>query len=174
MKTDVLNKKTTGTPDFKTWHVSSKGIFCTELNVDNGSPENVVIELKSLPQSGRYITSGSEYVMRRASIFGGDYTLMCNGETIASARKPSVWSGAYVATYKGAEFQLKPKGIIRQSFRIYFRNTEIGVIKRNSVWNYGSTMKLPASSDSNFGLFLIWLATIYWKNNDAAAAASGG
>lgn len=157
----------------KSWHVSSSGLFRTRLEIDYGASRNIVLNLHIFKDSAEFDLDGVTYTMRHASVFSRQYFLKKDDLTLAEACKPSVWTGNYKLRINNAEFHLQPKGIIKQYFRINYKQEEIGVIKRNNIWNYACTVHMPGSIDTSFGIFMIWLAYIYWKNNNAAAASGG-
>ncbi|MFU8860966.1 MAG: hypothetical protein ACNA8K_11150 [Cyclonatronaceae bacterium] len=111
--------------------------------------------------------------MESTSLFKGRYTLNSGNGIIAEAEKKSVWTGKYNIRYMDVRFELIPESIFRSGYNILYNGIEIGSVRKKSVWNYSAVMKIPASFDTVFGIFLFWVIFVTWKQNNAAAAASG-
>jgi hypothetical protein len=160
-------------PGLATWHISSNGIFSTKLQIDFGG-STVELKTSAFKDFAEFRLDEEIYTMQKTSLFSSHYNLHKDGLPLADAIKPSVWSGKYIVRFRSAEFYLQPKGIIKQYYRIFYKKSEIGTIKKQSIWNYDTIFHLPESFDPALGIFLFWLAYINWKKNNAAAASSGG
>jgi hypothetical protein len=164
---------TTQSRDVVTWHIRSHGLVKTTLEIDYGNTEPAIVKTSMFRSAAEFDLNGELFTLESTSLFKGNYVLRNGEHIIAEATKPSVWSGRYTISYGNARFELKPESIFRSGYKIIYRDVEIGSVKKKSVWNYSGTMQIPASTDPVFGIFLYWIIYVTWKQNNAAAAASG-
>ncbi|MCA1801510.1 MAG: hypothetical protein LC662_03515 [Rhodothermaceae bacterium] len=156
-----------------TWNIRSQGLLKTVLEIDIGDTEPVTVKTSLFKNAAEFELNGNTYNMESISLFKGRYVLNNGNEIIAEAEKKSVWSCKYKIRFMDVWFGLNPESIFRSGYKIFYNGIEIGSVKKKSIWNYSAIMNIPASFDRAFGIFLFWVIFVTWKQNNAAAAASG-
>lgn len=155
------------------WNIRSHGLFKTVLEIDHGDAEPVTIKTSLFKYAAEFEWNGNSYSMESTSLFKGRYVLNNGNQVVAVAEKKSIWSGKYNIRFSDVRFELNPESIFRSGYKLFYNGIEIGTIRKKSIWNYSAIMKIPASFDTAFGIFLFWVVFVTWKQNNAAAAASG-
>ena len=156
-----------------TWNIRSQGLFKTVLEIDHGDAEPVTVNTSLFKNAAAFELNGYTYNMESTSLLKGRYVLNNGNEFVAEAEKKSVWSGKYNIRFKDVWFGLNPESVFRSGYKIFYNGIEIGSVRKKSIWNYSAIMNIPASFDTAFGIFLFWVVFVTWKQNNAAAAASG-
>lgn len=156
-----------------TWNIRSHGLVKTVLEIDHGNTEPVMVKTSLFKNTAEFEWNGTNYSMESKSLFKGRYVLNNGNQVVAEAEKKSVWSGKYNILFSDVRFELNPESIFRSGYKILYNGIEIGTVRKKSIWNYSAIMKIPASFDTTFGIFLFWVVFVTWKQNNAAAAASG-
>jgi hypothetical protein len=156
-----------------TWNIRSHGLLKTVLEIDHGDSEPATVKTCLFKNAAAFELNGYTYSMESTSLLKGRYVLNIGNEVVAQAEKKSVWSGKFNIRFKDVMFGLNPESVFRSGYIIFYNGIEIGSVRKKSIWNYSAIMNIPASFDTAFGIFLFWVVFVTWKQNNAAAAASG-
>jgi len=145
------------------------------FDVFEGDHQVAEIKTSTLPESGTFAIDGVSYRAYREGMFSGDFFLESDGQTIASAEKPSAFLNSFNITHIDRSYALKKESFVSRSFILLEGDREVGSIRSEGLLTRKATAALPEMIPRPVQLFVIWLAILLWRreaNAGAAAAAS--
>ena len=112
---------------------------------------------------------GAEWLFRAEA---GDRLGESQGQVRVRARKRSFWSSGYDVDTAHASYSIGPKSLLSSRLALARHGSEIGEVRRSSVWTnrpeLTTTVELPAED----AVFLLWLAYLLAARDDSSASSA--
>lgn len=126
--------------------------------------ENAKLEVGGRRYLARHETWAREFVLE-----GED------GQTVAVADKPSSWKESFSLEHGSSRYELSKESPWKSSFVLSRDGMgAVGSIRQKSFFGRETIVDLPEELPIEVRVFVLWLATIMRKRNDAAAASAAG
>jgi hypothetical protein len=130
------------------------------------------LEMSWWRERGILSVEGVEHRVYRESL-AGDFVLERDGQVLARATKPSVWTNSFVLSCDGRQYSLRKRSMWRREFVVCSGATEIGSLVPRSMWSRTAQIALPPDWPLAIRAFVIWLTIIIWKReSDSAGVAA--
>jgi len=118
---------------------------------------------------GRFEWDRVHYTLARESFWSGDFLLRANGQTLASATKPSFWLRKLIVRIDQRELVIKTPFFITRRFVVLENDSVIGQIARKGFialkgffLSYRWTIDLPDYLSVPVQVFIFWLIVLMW------------
>ena len=144
-----------------------KGIFSQSYVVEDGDDS---LELKVSPwrESAEFDFGGEEYELRRES-FSGAFVLELDGEVLARAEKRML-QGAFDVDIGDYACSLRKTSFLGSRFGLFEEEEQVGSIGRTGFFRSDVTADLDFIRPMPARVFVLWLALLLWKREEAAAS----
>ncbi|MBV8115383.1 MAG: hypothetical protein JO300_11610 [Silvibacterium sp.] len=129
------------------------------------------IKTSTLPESSTFSIDGTDFRAYREGMFSGDFFLESDGQTIASAQKPSAFLSSFSITHVDRSYTLKKQSFVSRAFILFEGDREAGFIRPEGFLTRKATVSLPEIMPRPVQLFVIWLAILLWKRESDSGAA---
>lgn len=97
------------------------------------------------------------------------YFLERDGQVIASAFKPSIWSNRLELQLGKQTCEMKRKSIFSTTFVVVSGGEQIGYVEREGWFTFRSIIELPQSWPLPLQIFVFWVVLVMWKKMRASA-----
>ena len=119
------------------------------------------------------ITVGQERMSFRRH-GGRRFTLEGASGVLATAAKPSIWSGRWEITAGDRTYELAKRSWMSRAIQLRGRGQVLGEVQPKSAFSAKAAVELPAELPLPVQVFVIAVVLTLWRRDESAAAAGGG
>ncbi len=112
-----------------------KNLFSWGFDLYESGNFVLTMDMSWLREGGHFEGGGLQYTLSRESVWSGDFLLQANGQTLASATKPSVWMRRFIVHFDGRELSLSAASVFMRRFVVIENDTIVGEIAPNSFFH---------------------------------------
>ncbi len=112
---------------------------------------------------------GRVWLLGRGGFVNPMFTLFHGGRTLASATKPSAFFRSFQVAFDDAYYCWEAEGVFKRSFVLREGNRVIGSLWPESVLARTAKVDLPREFPLERQCFLVWLAILIWRREQALA-----
>ena len=103
---------------------------------------------------------------------GRRFTLEGPTGIVATATKPSVWSGRWEITVGDRTYGLARRSWMSRAYEVRGRGQALGEVRPTSAFSGRAAVELPAELPVTAQVFLIAVVLTLWRRDEAAAGAA--
>jgi hypothetical protein len=150
--------------------------FSWDFEVFDGDTFVALLDLSWLRERGEMILHERRFEIGREGILSGDFKLWDDGDTVASATKPSVLFRCFVVRFDGHEYTLRARSPLTRRFVLLSGERVVGSIAPDHPFTRRMSIDLPDEIPLEVQVFITWLVVILWRrqHNSASSSASAG
>jgi hypothetical protein len=119
---------------------------------------------------GELTVQGITYTARREGSISGAFVLESTAGVLARATKPSAFRRSLIVEHSGRQYTLRAASALRREFVLRDGSTRIGSVAPEGLFTRRATVDLPPALPLAVRVFIVWLAVVLWKHEQAAAA----
>ena len=143
-------------------------LFSNDYEVLGNGESVAYLDLAWFREGGELVVRGERFRIGRRGLLGAFY-LERDGETIASATKPSVFHRSYEVELDSEVFTLAAVSPVHRSFQLLDGSTEIGRVAPAHLFSRKAVAKLPERLSLERRVFLVWLVLVLWGRAETAS-----
>ena len=148
-----------------------KSIFTWGFDVFYGNAEIASIDTSWIREKGSFHFEGNNYQLVKAGAFSKEFSLLENGETIATATKTTLIR-SFEVNFGKETYILRAAHPITRKFVVELMETTVGTISPEHPFTRRCQIELPESIPIPVQMFMFWLVLLMWRRASNAGAAS--
>jgi hypothetical protein len=138
--------------------------------MDGAEPVADSVDRSWWSDKGELTVQGVTYTARREGVMSGAFVLESTAGVLARATKPSAFRRSLIVEHSGRQYTLRAASALRREFVLRDGSTRIGSVAPEGFFTRRATVDLPPALPLAVRVFIVWLAVVLWKHEQAAAA----
>lgn len=138
-----------------------------------GASDAAAVNFNTFTEQGSISLGDSEFAIRKHGPMSGHWTLECNGQAVADARKPRAMYRSFDVKVAGNQFTLKAHSSFNRAFDILVGNQPVGVIRPAHAFTRRAFVECTSPIPEHAQLFLFWLAALLWRRDEDSTYVAG-
>ena len=139
--------------------------------MDGAEPVAHSVDLSWWSDKGELTVQGVTYIARREGFMSGAFVLESTAGVLARATKPSAFRRLLVVEHSGRQYTLRAVSALRREFVLLDGSTRIGSLSPEGAFTRRAAVDLPPALPLPVRAFIVWLAVMLWKHEQAAASS---
>lgn len=146
-----------------------RGIFSNGFQLQQDGRVIAELNASSWREKADVQIDGETFRLYREGMMSGAFLLEWNGDTLARAIKPSVFSDRFELEVGRRSFTLRKESMWSRRFGLFEGEQQVGRVAPSGMFTRRVLVELPADWPSSVQTFVFWLALLMWNRENAGS-----